>query len=183
MTKGQSVTKRLIAVGLCGASLLLSGAWGALPVPKEPSREQVTFEGTAYEVVYLPRASERDLRLPFYPKARLVRAFLHRATLQGKPLAVLSEARFATQGAFSAIVRFYESKLPGHPKPEITRTLQMEVAKFATGDRKEVGLVKIVSRPGRREREILLTRALKPVLPAKRKLPKAAAPKPHEHAH
>ena len=126
---------RLIVLGLASLWLTASCGSSAVPTPKEQLRERVQMEGRDYEIRYQPRASEAELGLPFYPKARVLRSRLDQVTHEGKETSLLAVARLTTSDGIEAVVQFYRRELSGHPAPEAAQAEGPKLVTFVSGTR------------------------------------------------
>jgi hypothetical protein len=134
----------------------------AAPLPKQPIREQVQAAGGEFVINYHPTANEKDLGMPFYPKAAVSRSYLHRVTRGGKQVSLFARARLLSRDGLAAITRFYQKKLPGHPRAERKQTPQGKVVTLVAGASSDLRLVKITAGDKGKPRQILLTRAVRP---------------------
>ena len=124
------MTWKSIASGFIALGLLSSLAW-AVPLPKKPIKEQVEMEGGDYQIAYQPSASAKELGLPFYPGAKVLRSRLDRATQGGKQASLLAKAYLTTRDGLPAITAFYR-KATG-AKPEVKKVGKVEIVTFVTG--------------------------------------------------
>jgi hypothetical protein len=158
-----------VLLGMVSLILMLTGTTTAVPMApvnaaasQPPTSERMWRGGKRVFVQYVCPASAEDLKLPFYPEARLERSFAYTVSdRQGRQIAYYATASLVSSDRPERAADRYCAQLPGLSEAELIEDASGKRYVLAAADGRETRQVTV--RPHRSGCHIELIRTLRPV--------------------